>query len=202
MYIPHNTEEIRHANKSNHNLKRKNQVILLMVTDGEKWHYLAVKKLSALFRGITWKHLGDFYCLSCYHSYSTKDKLKNIKMCESWLLLFRNGKRRQQNIKIQPWRKVYESSIYYLSWFKSLLEKINTYHNNPKKSSTTKINKQAASGYSLFTNCSISFWLKKITKCFNKSILFIFRRFECHHTHYQGTAFRIKFQFLLILQYS
>ena len=30
-----NTEEIRHAYKSKHNLKRQNQVILLMMTDGE-----------------------------------------------------------------------------------------------------------------------------------------------------------------------
>ena len=37
---------------------------------------------------------------------------------------------------------------------KSLLEKMNTCHNNPKKSSTTKINKQTFSGYSLFTHCS------------------------------------------------
>ena len=35
----------------------------------------------------------------------------------------------------------------------SLLEKINTCHNNPEKSSTTKINKQASSGYSFFTQC-------------------------------------------------
>ena len=34
---------------------RKNQVILLMITDNEKWHYLAVKKLSALFRGINYE---------------------------------------------------------------------------------------------------------------------------------------------------
>ena len=54
------------------NLKRENQVILLMITDGEKWHYLAVKKLSALFKGITSKHKEDFYCLNCFHSYSTK----------------------------------------------------------------------------------------------------------------------------------
>ena len=27
---------------------RDNQVILLMITDGEKWHYLAVKSLLAL----------------------------------------------------------------------------------------------------------------------------------------------------------
>ena len=35
-----------------------------------------------------------------------------------------------------------------------LLEKMNTCHNNPEKSSTTKIKKHAPSGYSLFTHCS------------------------------------------------
>ena len=36
----------------------------------------------------------------------------------------------------------------------SLLEKMNTCHNNCKKSSTTKINKHTPSGHSLFTHCS------------------------------------------------
>ena len=36
----------------------------------------------------------------------------------------------------------------------SLLEKMNTCHNNPEKSSTTKINKHTPSGHSLFTHCS------------------------------------------------
>ena len=35
----------------------------------------------------------------------------------------------------------------------SLLEKISTCHNNPKKLSTTKINKHISSGYSIFTHC-------------------------------------------------
>ena len=48
LYIPYITEKIGHAYKSKHNLNRENQVILLMITDGKKWHYLAVKKLSAL----------------------------------------------------------------------------------------------------------------------------------------------------------
>ena len=39
------------------------------------------------------------------------------------------------------------SDIYYL------LEKLSTCYNNPKKSSATKINKHAISGYSLFTHC-------------------------------------------------
>ena len=38
--------------------------------------------------------------------------------------------------------------------FKSLLEKMSTRHNNPEKSSTTKINKNTASAYSIFTHCS------------------------------------------------
>ena len=36
----------------------------------------------------------------------------------------------------------------------SLLEKMNTCHNNPEKSSITKINKHPPSGYSLFAHCS------------------------------------------------
>ena len=36
----------------------------------------------------------------------------------------------------------------------SLLEKMNTCHNNPEKLSTTKINKHTLSDYSLFTHCS------------------------------------------------
>ena len=48
LFVPYNTEEIRHAYKSKHNCKHENQVILLMITDGEKLHYLAVKSLSEI----------------------------------------------------------------------------------------------------------------------------------------------------------
>ena len=44
----------------------------------------------------------------------------------------------------------------------SLLEKMSTCHNNPEKSSTTKINKHTSSGYSLFTNCSFDSTKNKI----------------------------------------
>ena len=46
-YMTYNTEEIRRAYKSKYNLERENQVNLLMITDDKKWHYLAVKRLSA-----------------------------------------------------------------------------------------------------------------------------------------------------------
>ena len=54
--MPHNTEEIRHVYKSKNNLKHENQVILLMITDGEK--IIAVKKLSTMLKQITSKILG------------------------------------------------------------------------------------------------------------------------------------------------
>ena len=56
-------------------------------------------------------------------------------------------------MKIQPWRKVHKSSICYLCWLRVKKRKISTCHNNHKKSSTTKINKQTPSGYSMSTHC-------------------------------------------------
>ena len=50
-----------------------------MIPNGEGWHYLEVKKLSVLLRGITSKYNGDFYCLNCPHSFKTKNKLKSHK---------------------------------------------------------------------------------------------------------------------------
>ena len=50
--MPYNAKEIRHAYKSKHNFKREYQVIILMIIDGIEWHYLAVRKLSALLRRI------------------------------------------------------------------------------------------------------------------------------------------------------
>ena len=112
LYVSQNTEKIRHAYKSKYNLNRENQVILLMITDGEKWHYLAIKILSALFRGIRGNNNGDFYCLNCFQSYTTKNKLKkHKKISENHDYCYVEM---PEGNKIEPWRKIYESSIYYL----------------------------------------------------------------------------------------
>ena len=36
LYVPHNTEKVKHAYKSKYNLSCENQVILLMITDSKK----------------------------------------------------------------------------------------------------------------------------------------------------------------------
>ena len=54
-----------------------------MITDETtNWHYLAIKNVSGLLRGITSNHNGDFYCLNCFHSYTTEKKLrKHERIC-------------------------------------------------------------------------------------------------------------------------
>ena len=75
LYVPYNTKKIKIAYKSKSNLTQEKQIILLMISDGQKWHYLVVKNLSRLLRGITSNHKEDFYCLNCFHSYKTKQKI-------------------------------------------------------------------------------------------------------------------------------
>ena len=99
-----------------------------MITDGKKWHYLAVKKLFALLRGITSKHVGDFYCLNCFRSYSTKDKLKKHKdVCGNHHYCYKkmpkgDNKVLKHNHREKPMKVPF--TIY--ADLESLLEKMNT----------------------------------------------------------------------------
>ena len=69
-------ETIRFAYRSEYKNKHEMQVNLLMITDGNKWHYLAIINLSAFLEGKLSNHHGDFYCLNCFISYTTENKLK------------------------------------------------------------------------------------------------------------------------------
>ena len=67
------------------NSNGEKQIILLMIPkkknkrkcktkkEKENWHYHAVKRLSALLRGITLKYDGDFYCMNYLHSFRTEN---------------------------------------------------------------------------------------------------------------------------------
>ena len=156
LYVPHNTRKIHVAYKSKHNLTREKQVILLMISNGENWHYLTVKNLSRLLRGITSNHDRDFYCLNCFHSYRTKNKLDaHKKICENHDYCHIEMPTKDSNIiKYNQVEKSLKLPFIIYADLECLLEKINTCYNNPEESSTTKINKHTPSGYSIFTHCS------------------------------------------------
>ena len=156
LYVPHDTRKIHVAYKSKHNLTRENQIILLMITDGEKWHYLTVKNLSGLLRGIASNHAGDFYCLNCFCAYSTKNKFEvHKKICENHDYCHVEMPTKDNNsIKYNQGEKSMKLPFTIYADLKCLLEKMSTCQNNPNEPSTTKINKHTPSGYSLFTHCS------------------------------------------------
>ena len=155
LYVPHNTKKINIAYKSKHNFTRKKQVILLMISYGEKWHYLTVKTLSGLLRGITSNH-ADVYCLNCFCAYSIKSKLeKHKKICGNHNYCHVEMPTKDNNIiKYKQREKSIKMPFTIYARLECFLEKVSTCQNNPNKSSTTKTNKHKPSGYSLFTHCS------------------------------------------------
>ena len=127
-----------------------------MISNGENWHYLPVKSLSRLLRSITSNHDGNYYCLNCFHSYRTENKLNvHKKICEN---------NEYCNIEMpSPNNNIIEHNqgdkslklpfIIYAD-LECLFKKIDTCQNNPDLSSTTKINRHMPSGYSIYTSCS------------------------------------------------
>ena len=156
LYVPYNTKKIEIAYKSKYNLIRDNQIILLMISNGENWHYLAVRSLSRLLRGISSNHDGDYYCLICFHSYRTENKLNvHKKICENHEHCNIEMPSPNNNlIKYNQGEKSLELPFIVYADLECLLKKIDTCQNNPELSSTTKINQHIPSGYSIYTNCS------------------------------------------------
>ena len=156
LYVPFNTKKIEIAYKSKYNLLRDNQIILLMISNGENWHYLVVKGLSGLLRGISSNHNSDYYCLNCFHSYRTENKLNvHKKKCENHEHCNIEMPSPNNNIiKYNQVEKSLELPFIIYADLECLLKKIDTCQYNPDLSSTTKINQHIPSAYSIYTNCS------------------------------------------------
>ena len=157
LYVPHKTEEIRQAYVSKHNDKRNNQVNLLMITDGDtNWHYLAIKSISGLLRGITSNHNGDFYCLNCLHSYRTKNILKkHEQICKNYNFCNLEMPDADNNIlQSKPGKKSLKNAFVIYADLRCLLLKTNRCNNNPNMSYTTAKALHKPSGYSLLTSSS------------------------------------------------
>ena len=156
LFVPYNTKQIRTAYVSKYNHERDNQVNLLMITNNDNdWHYLTVKNISGVLRGITSNHNGDFYSLNCLHWYTTEKKLKkHERTCKDHD--FSSVKMPDENKKILkyiPGEKSLKVPFIIYADLECLLQKINTCKNNPEKSYTEKKAKHKPSDYSLVT-CS------------------------------------------------
>ena len=128
--------------KSKYNNKHKKQAILLMIGDGKKYHYLAVTNLSGLLKGISSNHKEDFYCLNCFNSYTTKNKLKeheeicnNHNSCRIEMPEWVN-----KTIKHNPGEKSLKAPFAIYLHLECSLKKVQSRQSSPEKSYTEKKN--------------------------------------------------------------
>ena len=138
---------------SKHNANREKQVILLMIPNGKEWYYLAVKKLLALLRGITSKHHSAFYCLSCLHSFTTKNKLESHKrVCENkgycnLIMPFEDTK----ILEFNQYQKSDKASFTIHTDLECIIATIDGCKNNPENLYTTKVSDHIPPGFSITT---------------------------------------------------
>ena len=127
-----------------------------MITDkNNKWHYLAVKNLSALFRGITSTNNGDFYCLNYFHSYRTVNKLKkHERVCNNHDYCRIDMPEEHEKIEYLPGEKSLKALFIVYADLECILKKIQYCQNNPENSYTEKKAKHKPSGYAWCSICS------------------------------------------------
>ena len=134
-------EKIYLAYVSKSNLNSEKQVIRLMIPNGKGWHYLAVKTLWALLRGITSKNKGDFHCLNSFHSFRRKSNFEtHKKVCEN--KDFCNIIMTSEDTKILEFNQDQKSdkgpSIIHAD-LECLIKKIGGCKNDPENLFTTKV---------------------------------------------------------------
>ena len=170
LYVPLNTKEIRLAYKSKYNCKRKDQVVLLMITNDkesdeiDKWHYISLKSvntdngfnrpirgLSGLFRGKTSSNNRDFYCLGCLHSFRTDNALKkHERLCNNHNYCHIEMPTRDNNtLKYNHGEKSLKVPWVIYADFECLLVEQQSCQNNPNDSYTERKAIHEACGYSI-----------------------------------------------------
>ena len=143
-----------------------------MISNGKKQHYLAVTNLSALLQGNSSNREGDLYCLNCFNSYTSKNKLKeheetchnNDSCCiemASWA---------EKILKYNPAKKSLKAPFAIYLNLECLLKQEQSCQNNPEKSYTEKKARHEPSGWAMFARCSFD---KKESK------LNYYRRKDC-----------------------
>ena len=101
------------------------------------------KKRSALLRGITSKHHGDFCCLNCPHSFAIENKRESHnKVCEK--KDFWNVVMPSENAKISEFNQKSDKAPFIIC-----AEKIDGCKNNPENSSTSKVGEHIPSRFSM-----------------------------------------------------
>ena len=155
FYVPHKEIDIRPVYISKHNKTRQHHANLLMITDGSDiWHYIAIRSIPALLRGVSSTHNGDYYCLNCFHSYRTETKLKeHEQMCvNNNFAMIKMPDEKNKYVSSTPSKNTLKNPFIIYADLECLLYPISTCDNTNENSFTIKKNVHKPCGYSMLTS--------------------------------------------------
>ena len=127
----------------------------MITDDSNRWHDLAVKNLPALLSGITSNHHGGFYCLNCFHSCTTHNKLKkHERVCNNHDYCPAEMPKELEKIKYLPGDKSLRVPFITYADLECLLKEVGSCQNNHENSYTEKKFEHKPSGYAWCSTCS------------------------------------------------
>ena len=151
--------------------KRKHDIVLLLLKDGEKSHYCLVKNISALLSSqINNNDHKRYFCLNCFNSFKDKDKLEEHKdYCyenESVKILMP-----QQGTFLRFKNFLHSEKAPFVVYadFESLIKPMDNCDPDPNKSYTKKHQKHKPISFSYYINSSIDGVYKPILRKYTKT---------------------------------
>ena len=174
MFIPFDKEKEQKGEEnvnilpeyiSDFNFSRKIQPLLLKISNGKRWHFLALKSeqeedsdfirptksLSRSMRGISSNSHENYYCFGCFHLIRRKSTLeKHTQLCKDNKFCKINLPIQGENIKEHKFgsKALKINDIRYVD-LECILVNYDTCSNNPNKSPTINVAKHIPSGYAI-----------------------------------------------------
>ena len=151
--------------------KRKHDIVLLLLKDGEKSHYCLVKNISALLSSqINNNDHKRHFCLNCFNSFKYEDKLKeHKKYCyenESVQIIMP-----QQGtfLRFKNFLHSEKAPFAIYADFESLIKPMDNCDPDPNKSYTKKYQKHKPISFSYYISSSIDGVYKPILRKYTKT---------------------------------
>ena len=132
--------------------KRKHNIVLLLIKDGDNSHYCLAKNLSALLSSQVNKHKSKLYfCLNCLNGFDTMEKLeKHKEYCDEEESIKINMPKPDTFIKFKNFLYSERAPFVIYADFESLLKPLETCKPDPNKSYTHKYQKHEPLSFSYF----------------------------------------------------
>ena len=132
--------------------KRKHNIVLLLIKDGDNSHYCLVKNLSALLSSQVNKHKSKLYfCLNCLNGFDTMEKLeKHKEYCDEEESIKINMPKPDTFIKFKNFLHGERAPFVIYADFESILKPLETCEPDPNKSYTLKYQKHEPASFSYY----------------------------------------------------